>query len=165
MAAESKVVSPIDNADSFYLLVQLPDRSTEVSLSTYIRPAPPPGASNLENPWLILLFIPAAFSFVCPTEVIAFNNCYDEFRERNCSIVFVSVDTKHTLWHWLHVPREYGGLGQISIPLLSDVDRKMSKSYGVLIEDEGISLRGMFIVDGGGSVQQVRSSILSQLHN
>ena len=107
-------------------------------------------------PWLILLFIPAAFSFVCPTEVLAFENCHDEFRDRNCNIVFVSVDTKYSLWHWLHVPRKYGGLGQISIPMLSDVNQKMSKDYGVLVEEEGVSLRGMFILDGEGLVQQVR---------
>jgi alkyl hydroperoxide reductase subunit AhpC len=104
---------------------------------------------------LIILFIPAAFSFVCPTEVLAFQNCYDEFKDRNCGVVFVSVDTKHSLWHWTNVPRQYGGLGQIDIPLLSDATHRMAKDYGVLIEDQGVSLRGMFIIDGEGIVQQV----------
>ncbi|UPX21127.1 Thioredoxin-dependent peroxiredoxin [Ascochyta rabiei] len=127
----------------------------EVSLSTFIRPSTVPGAPDPDAPWLLLLFIPAAFSFVCPTEVIAFQNCYDEFRDRNCSVAFVSVDTKHSLWHWQNVPRQYGGLGNIDIPLLSDATHKIGRDYGVLIEEEGVSLRGMFIVDGEGLVQQI----------
>lgn len=127
----------------------------EVTLSTYIHPAIKPGTVNPEGPWLILLFIPAAFSFVCPTEVLAFQNCLDEFKDRNCSIVFISVDTKHSLWHWQNVPRQYGGLGGIDIPLLSDATHRLSRDYGVLIEDQGVSLRGMFIIDNEGIVQQV----------
>jgi len=127
----------------------------EVNINTYIHPTiqgeePDPNAA-----WLILLFIPAAFSFVCPTEVLAFQNCLDEFKDRNCSVVFVSVDTKHSLWHWQNVPRQYGGLGKIDIPLLSDANHHIARDYGVLIEEEGVSLRGMFILDGEGIVQQV----------
>ncbi|KAF2270091.1 thioredoxin-like protein, partial [Lojkania enalia] len=105
--------------------------------------------------WLILLFIPGAFSFVCPTEVLAFQNCFDEFKDRNCEVCFVSVDTKHSLWHWQNMPRQYGGLGQIDMTLLSDASHRMSRDYGVLIEEEGICLRGMFIIDDAGIVQQV----------
>ncbi|KAF2875068.1 thioredoxin-like protein, partial [Massariosphaeria phaeospora] len=125
----------------------------EVSLSTYI--------SDDKAQWLILLFIPAAFSFVCPTEVLAFQNCLDEFRDRNCDVAFVSVDTKHSLWHWQNVPRQYGGLGQIDIALLSDASHKMSRDFGVLIEEEGVCLRGMFIVDDQGIVQQITLNNLS----
>ncbi|KAJ4298276.1 hypothetical protein N0V90_006176 [Kalmusia sp. IMI 367209] len=119
----------------------------EVTLSTYIN-------ANKKS-WLILLFIPAAFSFVCPTEVLAFQNCLDEFKDRNCEVVFISVDTKHSLWHWQNVPRQYGGLGQVDMALLSDANHKMSRDYGVLIEEEGVCLRGMFIVDEESIVQQV----------
>jgi peroxiredoxin (alkyl hydroperoxide reductase subunit C) len=131
------------------------DTLIEVSLSTYIRPSASPGTPDPDAPWLILLFIPAAFSFVCPTEVLAFQNCYEEFRDRHCSVAFVSVDTKHSLWHWQNVPRQYGGLGNIDIPLLSDASHKIGRDYGVLVEEEGVSLRGMFIIDGEGLVQQV----------
>lgn len=123
------------------------DPSTDVQLSDYI--------SEEKNRWLILLFIPAAFSFVCPTEVLAFHNCLDEFNDRNCDVLFVSVDTQHSLWHWQNVPRRYGGLGQVNIALMSDASHKMSRDYGVLIEEEGICLRGMFILDDKGIVQQV----------
>jgi alkyl hydroperoxide reductase subunit AhpC len=70
-------------------------------------------------------------------------------------VVFVSVDTKHSLWHWQNVPRQYGGLGSTDVSLLSDSRHKMSRDYGVLIEEEGVCLRGMFILDGEGIVQQV----------
>jgi alkyl hydroperoxide reductase subunit AhpC len=130
----------------------------DVSLSTYIRPSIKPDESDPDAPWLIILFIPAAFSFVCPTEVLAFQNCLNEFKDRNCSVVFISVDTKHALWHWQNVPRQYGGLGMIDISLLSDATHRISRDYGVLIEEEGISLRGMFIIDGEGIVQQVSLS-------
>jgi peroxiredoxin len=92
----------------------------EVSLSTFLQPSTPSSSPDSDAPWLLLLFIPAAFSFVCPTEVVAFQNCYDEFRDRNCKIAFIPVDTKHSLWHWQNVPRQYGGLGNTDIPLLSD---------------------------------------------
>jgi len=128
---------------------------SEVSLSTFIRPSASPDSPDPDRPWLLLLFIPAAFSFVCPTEVIAFQNCYDEFKDRNCNIAFVSVNTKHSLWHWQNIPHQYGGLGNIDIPLLSDATHKIGQDYGVLIEEEGISLRGMFIIDNDGLVQQV----------
>ncbi|KAF2448244.1 thioredoxin-like protein [Karstenula rhodostoma CBS 690.94] len=119
----------------------------EVTLSTFI--------NKDRKTWLILLFIPAAFSFVCPTEVLAFQNCLEEFKDRNCEVLFISVDTKHSLWHWQNVPRQYGGLGQIDIALLSDASHKMSRDYGVLIEEEGVCLRGMFILDENTVVQQV----------
>ncbi|KAJ4369284.1 hypothetical protein N0V86_009115 [Didymella sp. IMI 355093] len=134
----------------------------EVSLSTFIRPSRSPSTPNPDAPWLLLLFIPAAFSFVCPTEVVAFQNCYDEFRDRHCSVAFVSVDTKHSLWHWQNVPRQYGGLGNVDIPLLSDATHKIGRDYGVLMEDEGVSLRGMFIIDGEGLSYEDRLANLQQ---
>lgn len=106
-----------------------------------------------KNKWLTILFIPAAFSFVCPTEVLAFNNCIDEFTDRGCSLAFVSTDSKHTLWQWQHTPRNQGGLGPVSVPLLSDSSHKMSRDYGVLLEDQGVTLRGMFLLDQRGIIQ------------
>lgn len=68
----------------------------------------------------------------------------------------MSVDNKHSLWHWQNVPRRYGGLGNTDIPLLSDAAHKIGRKYGVLVEEEGLCLRGMFLLDGEGFVQQVR---------
>ena len=67
----------------------------------------------------------------------------------------MSVDTKHSPWHWQNVPRQLGELGTIEIPLLGDATHRISRDYGVLIEDEGVSLRVMFLIDGEGIVQQV----------
>lgn len=117
-----------------------------------------------EAPWLILLFVPTAFSFVCRSEVLAFQDCLKEFRNRNCSVVFVSIESKYALWHWTHAPYDYGGLGHIDIPLLSDPSHKISKDYGVLVdtkdERDDIVLSGTFIVDGDGVLQQVRLPFL-----
>lgn len=135
------------NTRCVLILPNLANDIVEVSLSTYI--------NESNKSWLLVLFIPAAFSFVCPTEVLAFQNCLDEFQDRNCHVIFVSVDTKHSLWHWQNVPRQYGGLGQTDIALLSDATHKMGRDYGVLIEEEGVCLRGMFIIDDEGIVQQV----------
>lgn len=145
----------IEGTPSFARLSILLITLTEVNLSTYI--------NENKKSWLVLLFIPAAFSFVCPTEVLAFQNCLDEFKDRNCEVIFISVDTKHSLWHWQNVPRQYGGLGQIDIALLSDANHKMSRDYGVLIEEEGVCLRGMFVLDDEAVVQQVRPFCLNQV--
>jgi alkyl hydroperoxide reductase subunit AhpC len=141
----------IEGTLSVFRSITLLIMPTEVTLGTYI--------NEDKKTWLILLFIPAAFSFVCPTEVLAFQNCLEEFRDRNCEVIFISVDSKHSLWHWQNVPRQYGGLGQIEIALLSDASHKMSRDYGVLIEEEGVCLRGMFILDEETVVQQVQSIV------
>ena len=153
MKQSSEALSKVHMSPVFLWIVT--NTVVEISLSTFIRPSASAGIRDPDAPWLLLLFIPAAFSFVCPTEVVAFQNCYDKFRDRHCDIAFVSVDTKHSLWHWQNVPRQYGGLGNIDIPLLSDATHKIGRDYGVLVEEEGVSLRGMFLIDGEGLVQQV----------
>lgn len=110
--------------------------------------------------WLMIFFIPMAFSFVCPTEVLAFNNVLEEFTEQGCSVIFVSTDSKYSLHSWQVRPKEEGGLGEICVPLLSDQNHKMSRAYGVLVEDEGIALRGRFIISPKGIVKHVSSSFL-----
>jgi alkyl hydroperoxide reductase subunit AhpC len=89
------------------------------------------------------------------TEVLAFHNCLDEFTERNCSVAFVSTDSKYTLWQWQHLGRNQGGIGRVNVPLLSDANHQMSRQYGVLLESLGLDLRGMFIIDASGTIQHV----------
>ena len=127
----------------------------DVSLSTFIRSSTSPGTLGPNAPWLLLLFVPAAFSSAHSTEIMAFQSFYGSFRDRYCSVAFVSVDTKYSLWQWQNLLGEYGGLGSIDIPLLSDVTHKIGRDYGVLVEQEGVNLRGMFLIDGEGIVQQV----------
>jgi peroxiredoxin (alkyl hydroperoxide reductase subunit C) len=74
---------------------------------------------------------------------------------RNCNVVVVSVDTKRSLWYWESISRRDGGLGHIKIPLLYDVDGALGRAYGVLLQDDGLDLRGLFILDGRETMQQV----------
>jgi len=105
--------------------------------------------------WLILCFIPMAWTFVCPTEIIAFSDAAKQFADRGAKVVFVSVDSEYSLYSWVNTPRKDGGLGKIDIPLLTDKNHKISRAYGVLIEEEGIALRGLFIIDPDGIVRQI----------
>lgn len=86
--------------------------------------------------WTVLLFFPAAWTFVCPTELIAFSEASASFAARNVSLSFVSVDTKHSLLAWLQQPRRDGGLGLgFRVPLISDVTRQICLAYDVLVDD------------------------------
>ncbi|KAH0565515.1 cTPxI [Trichoglossum hirsutum] len=96
-----------------------------------------------------------AWTFVCPTEIIAFSDAASQFASRGSSVVFASTDSEYSLLAWASTPRVSGGLGDIKIPLLSDKNHRLSRSYGVLIENEGIALRGMFLIDPEGLVRQI----------
>jgi alkyl hydroperoxide reductase subunit AhpC len=96
-----------------------------------------------------------AWTFVCPTEIIAFSERASDFAARGASVVFASTDSEYSLLAWTNASRKDGGLGKINIPLLSDKNHSLSKDYGVLIEDEGIALRGLFLIDPAGVVRQV----------
>lgn len=96
-----------------------------------------------------------AWTFVCPTEIIAFSERATDFAARGASVVFASTDSEYSLLAWTNASRKDGGLGKINIPLLSDKNHSLSKDYGVLLEDEGIALRGLFLIDPAGIVRQV----------
>ena len=78
---------------------------------------------------------------MCPTEILAFNDRLEEFRAIDTEVVACSVDSKYTHYAWINTPREDGGLAGLQMPLLSDLTKQIAKDYGVLLEDEGISLR------------------------
>ncbi|TGZ80469.1 thioredoxin-like protein [Ascodesmis nigricans] len=105
--------------------------------------------------WLVLGFIPMAWTFVCPTEIIAFSDATKQFAERGAEVVFSSTDSEYSLLSWASTARKDGGLGGVSIPLLSDKNLKISREYGVLLEEEGIALRGLFLIDPKGTVRQI----------
>jgi peroxiredoxin (alkyl hydroperoxide reductase subunit C) len=105
--------------------------------------------------WLVLGFVPMAWTFVCPTEIIAFSERLSDFTARNASIVFASTDSEYSLLAWTSASRKDGGLGSIGFPLLSDKNHAISRDYGVLIEEEGIALRGLFLIDPSGTVRQI----------
>lgn len=105
--------------------------------------------------WVILAFIPLAFTFVCPTEIIAYSEAVAKFQERGAEVLFASTDSEFALLAWTNLPRKEGGLGKINIPLLADTNHSLSRDYGVLVEDEGIALRGIFVIDPEGVVRQI----------
>ncbi|RGP77112.1 peroxiredoxin alkyl hydroperoxide reductase subunit c [Fusarium longipes] len=112
--------------------------------------------SDFQGQWVVLLFYPMDFTFVCPTEIIQYNNALDRFKEINTTVLGVSTDSHFTHLAWVEKPRKQGGLGpDLELPLIADKSTKISRSYGVLIEDEGIALRGLFIIDPKGVLRQI----------
>lgn len=103
--------------------------------------------------WLILFFYPLDFTFVCPTEILAFSDRYEEFTALGVELLGVSVDSVYAHQQWLNTPRDRHGLGGLKYPLASDITKNVSHDYGVLIEEKGIALRGLFIIDPEGILQ------------
>lgn len=108
--------------------------------------------SDYLGKYIILFFYPLDFTFVCPTEVTAFSNHYEEFKKLNTEILGVSVDSEFSHLAWLQTERKAGGLGELNYPLISDIKKEISSDYNVLTA-EGIALRGLFIIDCQGIVQ------------
>ncbi|CAH8356762.1 unnamed protein product [Eruca vesicaria subsp. sativa] len=103
--------------------------------------------------YVVLFFYPLDFTFVCPTEITAFSDRYAEFEKLNTEVLGVSVDSVFSHLAWVQTDRKSGGLGDLNYPLISDVTKSISKSFGVLIHDQGIALRGLFIIDKEGVIQ------------
>ncbi|TVU29812.1 hypothetical protein EJB05_21399, partial [Eragrostis curvula] len=103
--------------------------------------------------YVILFFYPLDFTFVCPTEITAFSDRYEEFEKLNTEVLGVSIDSVFSHLAWVQTDRKSGGLGDLKYPLVSDVTKSISKSFGVLIPDQGIALRGLFIIDKEGVIQ------------
>lgn len=104
--------------------------------------------------YLVIFFYPLDWTFVCPTEIIAFSDRIDEFKKLNCAVVGVSVDSIYSHLAWTKTPRNKGGIGEMKIPLIGDITKQISRDYGVLM-DEGIALRGLFIIDGKGIIRHI----------
>ncbi len=102
--------------------------------------------SDYQGKYVLLFFYPLDFTFVCPSEILAFDKRLDEFKARDCEVIGVSVDSHFTHWAWRNTPVEKGGIGNIRYPLVSDLTKKISRDYGVLLND-AVALRGLFIMD------------------
>ena len=108
--------------------------------------------SGLQGKYVVLFFYPLDFTFVCPSEIIAFDKKLAEFQSRNCEVVGVSVDSHFSHWAWKNTPVNKGGIGNIQYPLVADLTKNIARDYGVLIDD-AIALRGLFLIDKAGVVQ------------
>jgi len=116
--------------------------------------------SDCRGKWVLLLFYPLDFTFVCPTEVLNFSKAADQFSKLNCQIFGISVDSPFVHKAWEDTKREDGGLGgSLNYPLLSDLNKKAAGDYGILLENEGVALRGLFLINPEGIV--VHSTINS----
>ncbi len=109
--------------------------------------------SDYKGKWLVLFFYPLDFTFVCPTEITALSQAAGEFTKLNTEILGVSTDSKFSHRAWINTPINDGGLGLLNFPLAQDLTQSVSRSYGVLIEEEGIALRGLFIISPEGGLK------------
>ena len=145
--------------------------SPAISPAQVGQPAPPfaaPAAFPNESPaapvktvslagyvgrWLVLVWYPNDFTFVCPTELTALSDRADEFDELDTAILGASTDSVYAHRAWMRTPRDENGIAGVSFPIIADATHTIARSYGVLIETEGIALRGLFIIDPDGVMQ------------
>lgn len=108
--------------------------------------------SSLRGRYVVLFFYPLDFTFVCPSEILAFDERLEDFRRRDCEIVGVSVDSAYAHLAWRKTAVEDGGIGPIRFPLVADLDKSIARTYGVLLDEE-VALRGLFLLDREGIVR------------
>lgn len=112
----------------------------------------PLSLSSYQGKYVYLLFYPLDFTFVCPSEILAFNKKLDEFKKRNCELITISVDSKYTHLAWKNTKVEDGGIGQVQFPMVEDLNKQISRDYGILL-GEKVALRGLFLIDPKGTVR------------
>ncbi|NJL72682.1 MAG: peroxiredoxin [Candidatus Competibacteraceae bacterium] len=128
-------------APEFSATAVMPDNSfKDVKLSDY------------KGKYVVLFFYPLDFTFVCPSEIIAFNDKLGEFTSRSCELLGVSVDSHFTHLAWKNTPVNKGGIGNVQYPLIADLTKTIAREYGVLVND-AVALRGLFLIDREGVVR------------
>lgn len=115
--------------------------------------------SNYRGRYVVLFFYPLDFTFVCPSEIIAFNKKLDEFEKRNTQVIGVSIDSQFSHFAWKNTEPKAGGIGNVQFPLVADLSKEISRNYDVLF-NESIALRGLFLIDRDGVV---RHSVINDL--
>jgi peroxiredoxin 2/4 len=109
--------------------------------------------SDYQGKWLILLFYPLDFTFVCPTELTAFSDRIDELNGIGAEVLGISTDSVHSHRAWINTPREENGIADLQYPLASDVAGRLAAKYNILVEESNIALRGLFIINPEGILQ------------
>ncbi len=136
-------------APDFTAKAVMPDGGfAEVSLSDY------------HGKHVVLFFYPLDFTFVCPSEIIAFDRRLSQFKERGVEVIGASVDSEFSHYAWRNTPVEKGGIGHVRFPLISDISKQISRDYGVLVNDS-VALRGLFLIDKEGIVRHAVINDLS----
>ncbi len=108
---------------------------------------------QFQGKYVVLFFYPLDFTFVCPTELHAFQGRLKDFEKRNCMVVGCSVDSHFSHHAWLRTPKDRGGVEGITYPIISDINKTIARDYDVLKSDEGIAYRGLFLIDREGVVR------------
>jgi peroxiredoxin 2/4 len=128
-------------APDFAAQAVMPDNSfAELKLSSY------------RGKYVVLFFYPLDFTFVCPSEIVAFDAALAKFEQRNTQVIGCSVDSHFTHLAWKNTPLNQGGIGPIKYPLIADLNKQIARDFGVLL-DAGIALRGLFLIDKAGVVR------------
>ena len=130
-----------NQAPDFTAQAVMPDNSfQELSLSSY------------RGKYVVLFFWPLDFTFVCPSEIIAFDKALGRFHEKNAEVIGVSIDSHFTHLAWKNTPVNNGGIGNVNFPMVSDLSKSISTDYGVLVDDS-VALRGLFLIDKEGLIR------------
>lgn len=149
--AAHDIMRPRSEAYKFKAKAVIDDKFFDMTLNEYLE----------AGKWVVLLFYPFDYTFVCPTEIISFSEKQDEFDGINTQVLAISTDSHHTHLAWTRTNRAEGGVGKLNIPLVADTSKKISEAYGVLITNEdddmyGAALRGLFIIDPKGFVRSIQ---------
>ncbi len=129
-------------APNFKAVAIMPDNSINDSFSL----------ESFRGKYVVLFFYPLDFTFVCPSEILAFDHRVEEFKKRNCEVIGVSVDSQFTHLAWKNTAVNNGGIGQVRFPLVADLSKQIARDYGVLV-NEAVALRGTFLIDKAGVVR------------
>jgi alkyl hydroperoxide reductase subunit AhpC len=117
--------------------------------------------NDYNGKWKVLFFYPLDFTFVCPTEITAFSDAANKFKDLGCELIACSVDSKFSHLAWTKQSRKEGGLGEINFPIMADLTKKIATDYEVLLEGPGIALRGLFLIDDKNVIQHSTINNLS----
>jgi peroxiredoxin (alkyl hydroperoxide reductase subunit C) len=109
--------------------------------------------AEFKGKYVLFFFYPLDFTFVCPTEMHAFQEQLEEFEKRNAQVIGCSVDSWFCHAAWLNTPKAKGGIQGVTYPLVSDLHKSIARAYGVLNEEEGIAYRGLFLIDREGTIR------------
>lgn len=109
--------------------------------------------NQFRGKYVVFFFYPLNFTFVCPTELHAFEEKYQEFESRNAQVIGCSIDSHYSHYAWINTPKNKGGIQGIHFPIISDINKSIASDYDVLVENEGVAYRGLFLIDKEGIVR------------
>ncbi|HKJ76085.1 MAG TPA: peroxiredoxin [Gammaproteobacteria bacterium] len=110
-------------------------------------------STAMKDKYAVLFFWPLDFTFVCPSEILAFNNRVAEFKKRNVEVIGISIDSQFTHFAWRNTPANQGGIGEVDFPMVADVKHEICRAYDVEHPEAGVAFRGTFLIDRAGIVR------------